>query len=208
MATTLAQLENAILQEEGTLAGTSAGIPLNNPYNLETSQGTLASYPTMEAGYEAGESYLQRAITGENQAYYPGESIGEFETTYTGGDPVAGQNLADILGVDQSTPVSTFLNGPGIGSNTSQNSSSSQPQTTLGGLIAGLATGSITPPANSPYLSKNSVLSQIESYLGSRAVDVVAVIAGLVLIAGAVFGFRSLINTTVQGVKAGAEMAG
>jgi len=205
MGTGLAQLEAAQLQEEGYFAGTSAGIAKNNPYNLTDTSGNLLSFSKLEEGLAAGDQYLKNAIAGINKNYTPGESLGEFESTYTGDDPNAPSNLAKILQTNTSTPVSAYSTGPGLTAAQVASASSASTSPTFKDLLNGITGYALGGPSGAAV---GAATGKPINFLGISisVVDVVAVLAGLVLLAGAVFGFRNLTTTVITGVKKGAEL--
>jgi hypothetical protein len=204
---TLSELEAAIFQEEG---GTSAaGYAQNNPGDLMTNQGTLESYPTIESGENALTGYLQNAASGTNTNYYPGETLGEFETTYTGGDTSAAANVGSILGVDPATtPLASIVanNDLGGGSPASlmqQLQETANQEPTLPGGYGVNVSPSGTVTATGMGTTETAQANSQNNWL----TDGVAILIGAILIAGAVFGFRELTTTVIEGAKKGAVAA-
>ena len=204
---TLQDLEAAITREE------NVNPAYNNPGAI-MSGGSLAQYPTPQAGQNALENLLTGAITGQSQYYQPNESLEQFEETYTGGDINAGSNVASILGIPSTTPINSFGTVAASVQPNAQNPATAP--TTLqqigaafndqfGPSIFGATVG---PSVSNPTASYSSVtLPGGGKYQIPSVLDVVAVVAGLVLLAGMVFGFRTLTTTVVQGAKKGAELA-
>jgi hypothetical protein len=213
---TLQQLIAAIEQEEG---GTkAAGYALNNPGDLMTTSGNLESFGSMTEGETALQGYIQNAASGTNQNYYPGETLGEFETTYTGGDPNAAGNIGKILGVDPSTTsLASIVNNNDLGGGSPASNQSFNP--VLTGIEQGLenvsglnfpgagAIGQGATMAKQASEASEPWYKQLEDWITSGVNREVAILVGIVLIAGAVFGFRELSTTVIQGVKKGATLA-
>lgn len=203
-ALTVQNLAAAIEREENT-----ADTSLNNPGAITGANGQLNAYPTIQAGQQALTNQLNYDVTGESKYYSPDESLEQFEETYTGGDLNAGSNVASFLGIPASTPIGSF--SPQIGGSgfASQPSSTTSP-----------ATSTSTPSATAS--STPSISQYIQAWLGGPKsaawkvaypnsntnsnilVDGIVIVVGIVLIAGAVFGFKTLQTTVVQGVKDGA----
>lgn len=173
----------------------------NNPGAI-TSGGVVATYPTTQAGQSALINQLQRATSGASPYYSPSESLEQFEETYTGGDLNAGSNVASFLGVPSTTPMSSFTNVPS--NQPSAPSATGSPSLwsqalnyilnpTQAGVDAANAMGAGSPVGGST--SKYSI------------VDGIVVVVGLILLAGAVFGFKNIQDTVVSGVRTGAGAA-
>lgn len=215
---TLAQLEQAIFSEEG---GTNAaGYASNNPADLMNTSGELQSFSSLTEGETALTGYLQNAASGANQNYYPGESLGEFETTYTGGDPNAAQNLSSLLGGvnTETTTLGSIVNNTGY---TGAETLPSLPEETPLGIGEGPATtgtvdispsGAVTTTGvngsqTAQASTSTSWITSIENWLSAAVPREVAILVGVILIAGAVFGFHEISTTVVQGVKKGAALS-
>jgi hypothetical protein len=190
---TLSDFENAIAQEEGYYVEGSLPNTLNNPGDLTDGNGNLINFPTTMDGWNALTQKLTNVQQGASKVYSPSQTLEQFENTYTGGDPNAASNIASILGggVTPSTPVGDLLVGGG-------------PTSTPA------ATTSPSTQGNSSTSSASSILSSI--FPGFSVVEylpsIVAVLAGLVLLAGAVFGFDKVQDTVTSTVKKGAEAGG
>jgi hypothetical protein len=189
MGTTFTNLANAIVQHEQSTW-------LNNPGAIEDANGNHIDFGSPEAGYDALLGKLQFDASGQSKVYNPGMSLQDFESTYTGGDSNAGSDVANILGVPASTPLSN-LSDQAIG----------QPAKPF----------SLTDPSswfvdqdptgvNDPVKKAVSAITGIGSYDSDTVIRGVAILAGLVLLAGAVFGFKN-IGTTVVNVSKTAAVA-
>lgn len=184
----------------------------NNPGAITDSSGALIQYPDLQTGTQAFQNQITRALSGNSPYYSPNMSINEFENTYTGGDPNAGKNVASFLGVPPTTSIGNVAN--------SQPSSNPSQPSSAGTGIAGLPTWaqSIINNANAAF-GNNAIAAGIQNLTGSTSsgtkipfigvtvVDIVAVVAGLVLLAGAIFGFKNVQETVVGAAKRGAEVA-
>lgn len=170
----------------------------NNPGALKDSAGNKLDFGSPESGYQALLDKLSFDASGQSKVYSPNMSLQDFENTYTGGDTNAASTLGKLLGVPTSTPLGS-LSDQALGN---------APLNPDGSLNR-----SANPfDPNSPLSSSNSGASSIGSIGGGMlaslfGVNSVAILAGLVLIAGAVFGFRTLGNVTVNVAKKGAEVA-
>jgi len=203
----LLALENGILQNEGGTA--AAGYAVNNPYDLMPG-GTLATYPTMAAGEQAGEQQIINAAEGKSPYYDPNESIAQFVQTYTGNGPNAVQNVAAASGLDMSQPLSTVApNGYG------SLDSLSAPTLTPEALGTAAASGSVPANTTAPGLTTTPYAGfDINAFLTSRVVVGVAgflfVAAGLIMLSlsgleGAVGAISQ--SDTVRGATRLAKLA-
>lgn len=176
----------------------------NNPGAI-TSNGSLITFPSLDAGVSALDNQLNRAISGASPYYNPNESLEQFEETYTGGDLNAGSNVASFLGVPSSTPISTFAGSGTLATPTTSGSTTSSSSTTP---ASTRPFWTYLPGFNELYNFVTGGSTSTASSTGKFIVDGVVVIVGLILIAGAVFGFKSLQTTVVEGVKGGLGAAG
>jgi hypothetical protein len=184
----------------------------NNPGALTNSSGGLIQYNSIEEGNAAFQNQILRAVSGQSQYYSPDMSIQQFENTYTGGDTNAGKNVASFLGVSPNTSIGSVAS--------SAPASSASPSQIGSGGTSGLPTwaSSILAAANDA-IGNNSIAASIRQatgqssgatkipFLNLSVFDIVAVVAGIVLLAGAVFGFRNVGNTVVETARRGAEFA-
>lgn len=204
-------LAQAIAREEGFNAG-SVGTSANNPGDLELGDvgyGTITAaggnkitvFGSLQDGWNALTNMLTKDVTGGSSVYTPNESINDFMTTYSGGNPNAGQTTANILGVPASTPISTFGGTPIAANSSVPAPSVSSPSLTSG--IGQVAAASL-PPWIQALLPKNSTDG---SFYIPSVTDIVIIIVGLILLAGAVYGFKNLTTTIIMGTKKGAEIA-
>lgn len=204
----LNSLAQAIAQEEqglvnGSLNSNTVGMSANNPLNLEMGDigyGTataaggqqLTIFASLQDGWDAATNMLNKDVSGNSSIYSPNMTLQEYMNTFTGGNQNAGNTVASILNVPSSTPISSFGNAV----------QSTQPSST--------ASTTTTAPSNSSS-TPSGWWDTLKGYLpgtGAPGVtDIVAIIAGLVLISGMVFGFRQLAVTVQQGVKSGAALA-
>lgn len=211
---------NAIANEENIASGLQSS---NNPYALElgdqglgTTQAAggnqLTNFGSLQDAYNALLKMFTSDVNGNSSIYSPSMSIGQYMTTYTGGNTNAGNTVANILGIDPSTPITaisttagTGASGAGIGSvfnpatGQANNPVTGQPlgSSASGGLVSML-------PSWAQSLLGGGATGQAES--SSLVLDGVAIVVGLIMIAGAVFGFKNLTTTVVEGVKSGAEV--
>lgn len=109
------------------------------------SNGSKVSYPTMDAGIQAGDQLLQNAAAGESQYYSPTETLSQFGNTYSGGDPNWANNVGSYLGIPTSTPMSDVFAQTGNGS--SLPSISDLAGSSLSALTGATPLGSITGAA-------------------------------------------------------------
>lgn len=211
----LGNLVQAIAQEEqgllnGQINPNTVGMSANNPINLEMGDigyGTVTAaggqeltiFPSLQAGYQAATNMVQSDVSGNSSIYSPNMSLQQYMQTFTGGSATAGNTVASILGVPSSTPISSFGQ---IAGSVQPNAAS----TTAPGTASTSSTGS---PAWLAALK--ALLGPLGTFLPGSGqpgiVDIVAILAGLILIAGMVFGFRQLAVTIKQGVQAGVETA-
>ena len=209
---------NAIANEENIASGLQSS---NNPYALELGDqglGTtsaaggnqLTNFASLQDAYNALLNMFTKDVNGNSSIYNPNMSIGQYMTTYTGGNTNAGNTVAQQLGVPASTPISAIGTTPGTGI----------------GSVFNPATGQATNPiTGQPLNTSNSIYAQFlaslpswaQNLLGGGAtgqaesstllLDGTAIVVGLILIAGAVYGFKSLSSTVIDGVKKGTEIA-
>lgn len=106
---TTAQIERiarAISIAEGY--GVSGAIPTirNNPGNIRSAAGPIASYPTIEAGWEALYRQVRLMLTGASSFYSPTMTLSQIARTYTGEAAYMNwaTNVARVLGVSTETP--------------------------------------------------------------------------------------------------------
>lgn len=190
LASMIAKLENV---------GSSWG---NDVGAIEDAQGNPVQYQSKQAGLDALQTQLQYDASGASKIYSPDMTLQDFETTYTGGNTQAGNTFSEMLGVPSSTtlaqlsdqnlyPMPAIGGQPGMtipGSDTSIDINTPQGTVTLTG-----PNGSKTADASGGF------------GLTSIGANVVGIILGLVLIAGAVFSFdqiRDLTKSTLKGVAA------
>lgn len=103
---TLSELMAGLFANEG--GGKQAGMAVNNPFDLMPG-GKLASYPTMQAGYDAGVRQILAAASGESPYYSPSESLASAVKTFTGNGANAAKNVAAVSGLDMSQPLNSIL---------------------------------------------------------------------------------------------------
>jgi hypothetical protein len=171
-------LAQAIAQNEGYNVAGSLPNTLNNPGDLE-SNGTLNSYSTPASGWAALESKLNNIASGNSTTYPASETLGQFASTYTGGNPTAASNIASSLGngVTPSSIMSDIL-GAGVG----------------------VATGDALGSAG-------DWISQLFGNSDTIVVRISVIVAGLIFIAGALFSFDSVKTTVINTAKTTAKGA-
>jgi hypothetical protein len=206
MSTTYNALASAIAQEE------NSQYP-NNPGALEDASGNMLDFGSVENGWNALLNKLSYDASGNSTTYSPGMSLAQFESVYTGGDTNAGNNVSSILGVSPSTPLSQ-LSDQALGS--SNNFAIPDPSLTteLGpgtsiSLNPSNNTTTVTTPSGSQTGSASSsgIFGSFETWLSSSSANVVSVLIGLVLIAGAIFSFSTVRDTIVSTAKKGVALA-
>lgn len=200
--TPLQALANAQAQEEGFNVNGSLPQRLANPGDLEDSSGNLIDFSGQPAGtgMAALISKLQNIASGNSSVYSPSMSLQQFEDTYTGTPGTnAASNVASMLGggTTPSTPLGNLLGASG-----------------LPGTASGASSGTGTPASSGSGFGSNALNFLTEFFGGSDPLDTsqylirgVAVLGGLVLIAGAVFGFDKVQETAINITKKGAEAA-
>jgi hypothetical protein len=191
----LQALANAQAQEEGFNVHGSLPNTLNNPGDLEDSSGNLLQFATPESGMSALLSKLSNIASGNSTVYNPSESLAEFENTYTGGDPNAASNVASILGngVTPQTPLSSILGA----------SQSATPTASSSSATSGASTAASNAVSFLSSLFGGASSLDTSQYLIRGA----AIAGGLILIAGAVFGFDKVQSTIITTAKRGSEAA-
>lgn len=134
----LSPLAGAIAQAEGY--GLPNAIPTlaNNPGNIEAGDvgnGTLQAaqnqqitvYNSLADGASALENLLSNAVNGNSSLYSPSMTLSQFGSMYssgsTSGNPVYGNLLGKILGVDPSTTISQIQGGTATGTKSVNGSS-------------------------------------------------------------------------------------
>jgi hypothetical protein len=162
----------------------------NNPGALKDSSGNKMTFPSLEAGYQALQDKVQYDASGQSTVYSPAMSLADFEKIYTGGDPNAANNIGSMLGVPTSTTLADLsdqaLNFPSLtGTPTTSNPASQDSGTPSG----------VTPSTG------GGMFAGLETWLVSSSANIVAVIIGLVLIAGAIFGLSQVRDTIISGAK-------
>lgn len=205
MSTTYNALAAAIAREE------NSSYP-NNPGGLMDSSGTTPlTFPDQQSGFQALVDKLQYDASGNSITYSPTMSLSDYEAKYTGGDPNAANNVASFLGVPTSTTLAN-LNDQAL--NAVNNQYQLDP-TALplpgGGAVNITPNGTLTTSGvggtQTSQVSGSGFISQIENWLTNSSANVVSVLIGLVLIAGAVFSFSTVRDTVVGVAKRGAELA-
>lgn len=202
MSTTYNALAAAIAQEENSQWP-------NNPGALMDTSGNKLTYPDYASGYQALLDKLTFDASGASKVYSPSMSLADFEKLYTGGDPNAASNIGSMLGVPTSTTLGQ-LSDQSLGTKSSgnwltdawnkymdaastiQNNAIDNPNVAIAGI-----TGT-TPEALAT--GKSHAFSSVFS-------DIVAILVGLVLIAGAIFSFSTVKDTIVTTAKDAAALA-
>jgi hypothetical protein len=174
--------------------------------NQITSFGGDSALGTSEA-----EGYIGDEVYNEQNGLTPPLTLSQYlqqwETGSTQGGGTLMTNVPSILGVPGSTPLTSFGQIAGTASGTPSASGaalspvSGTSTLTQAQQAAQALQGAGTTSTGSGWLA------QIQAQLAKDSAAVAAVVVGLVLIAGAVFGFKNLGNTVVGGVKKGAEAA-
>lgn len=187
-------LAQAIAQEENSQWP-------NNPGAIEDTAGVPIDFRSPQAGMTALEKKLQFDASGQSSVYDPSMSLSDFEHTYTGGDPNAGNNVASILGVPSSTPLSA-LSDQSLSKSNSSNSTLDK----IWNWAFPLAP-SITKPSNAEKTLTSPGSSILSWLLSSR---LVIGLLGIICIAVGLMMFKTtgvvIEKVTKAGVKA-AELA-
>lgn len=199
MSATYNALAATIAQEENSTW-------VNNPGALQDAFGNPINFGSYQSGYSALLNKLQYDISGQSQVYSPNMTLGQFENVYTGGDTNAGNNVASMLGVPASTPVSQLSD-----QSLQQNSSFLQNAIDLAkNAVNNVLHMGTMNPSDAAAMEQGKVPDYSKTQGGgisSIGADVAAVLVGLVLIAGAVFTFSKVQETIISTAKRGAELA-
>lgn len=203
MGTTYNALANAIVQEENSTWP-------NNPGAMQSVSGQKINFGSFGAGFQALLSKLQNIASGQSSVYSPNMTLQQFENTYTGGNPTAGVNIAQMLGVSPNTPFSALsdqalTNSAAVStpSTPSTPSTAEQIANMIGGGVTGSAGGMpvqgipVNPATGAPNPSSGGF---------SIPADATAILLGLILVLGAVFSFTQMKDTVVRAAK-GAALA-
>ena len=193
-------LAAALAQLEGF--GQPSAIPTlaNNPGDLElgdvgygTTQAAggnlITNFPTLDAGWAALENQASKITSGTSPLYPPGTTVQQAGTTYSGGNPAYGQNLANATGVSPNTPVSQLANG----------SNSSAPSSSPNTGVLSWITNPLGNLFGVPTASGNA-------FTLSR---VIILILGIILFGAGLFAFKqtqTIIQTGTNVVKKGASI--
>lgn len=211
-------LDAAITNAEGYGTPGYAYPSANNPMDLMPG-GTEATYPTIDAGLQAGDTMLSRIAQGLSSNYSPNESLAQFGNTYSGGNPNFASNVASSLGVSTSTPMSQIFSMTSSAPTAESNASSGSNLDTImqqmgtyagpGGMtlneLSALGASQNVPlPGAQVGSSAKSFWSLWDPARWAMAiVGLVAIIAGLVM-----FRQTGIIIEKAAGVaKAGASLA-
>lgn len=100
------RIARAIATAEGY--GIAGAIPTlrNNPGNIRSSAGPIATYPTIEDGWAALYRQVRLMLAGGSSYYQPTMTLSEVARVYTGESAYMNwaNNVARILGVSIDTP--------------------------------------------------------------------------------------------------------
>lgn len=140
------QLDSAIVNAEGYGAPNYAYPNSNNPFDLQPG-GVETTYPSYQAGLQAGDSMLANIAAGNSSMYSPSESLSQFGATYSGGDPNFAANLSKSLGVSPDTPMSQVF----AASQSNQNN----PQSFWGNVFDSYLNHQMSDPGN-PFSSPSA----------------------------------------------------
>lgn len=209
----------AVAQEEGVSGSLLESS--NNPFALELGDigyGTssaaggnqLTNFPSITAAYAAFQQMFAKDVSGASSIYSPNQSIQDYMTEYTGGNANAGNTVASILGVPASTPISSVGGAGTAGSGGTLPLSNQYYGSTPSSISVGSTAG--TPPqtgsGGSPAASDLGIGS---GALPSWLIRAIAIIAGLILVAGAIYTLKStqnVITNVKRGATRAAELAG
>ena len=198
---TLQDMMNAITQEE------NVNPSYNNPGAI-FSNGSLAHYATLDEGNNALQNLLTNAVSGTSKIYSPNMTLDQFEQTYTGGDMNAGNNVASIMGVPASTQIGS-IDLSGVGSQNNQNLNLGNGQSIPFSQLKNMTPGQIGNmlKQTNPNIAGAGASAPWETWIQTKTGAWVSIIIGVVLIAGAVFGFKNMSVAVTQGVRKGAELS-
>lgn len=189
MSAAASALATAIAQLEG------GGFPgSNNPGNLELGDvgyGTLTAeggneitiFPDTPSGQAALLNQATGMLNGTSTIYTPDMTIAQAASTYTGGNPNAGNSWANSLGVSPNTTLGQLAGGSGTPATSATGTGSS--------FLSGLVPGS--------NLFSGGFFSNPERLLTA--------VVGLILIAAGLFSFRQTQTLIRVGGKAAAKGA-
>jgi len=212
MSTTFYNLAAAITQAENSQWP-------NNPGALEDTAGNKLTFASVTDGFNALVSKLGFDASGQSHVYTPDMPLSKFGATYSGGDSNYASNLANILGVSTSTPLSQLSDqalGAPDATGTGVPSLSDLSAPTYSPEASGVAAASGKVPTNTVGAgaaqgsSGNSLLDTLAAWaknIQSYEADAVAVVIGIVLIGGAIFSFKAVQGTVVNVAKKGAAIA-
>jgi hypothetical protein len=115
-----------------TAGPNSAPVRNNNPCDLG---GAGASFPTLDAGWNACYGQVNAMLSGSSSYYSPSDSISQIAPTYTGNDNASSwaAAVAQSLGVPASTPLNQIGVSSGVPAQTPVDSSTGLPAASTGG---------------------------------------------------------------------------
>ena len=193
---TFGTLADAIVREENSQYPNDVGGIMSN--------GQPVDFGSDSASYQALLDKLQYDASGNSTNYSPNMTLADFENVYTGGDPNAADNIASILGVPTSTTLGSLSDqslgnvAGSLGASNAGNVAATGSQSNAGSSMSPSGNASSTP---------GGFFGALETWLTNSTVNIVAVLIGLVLIAGAVWGFDTVRETVVSTAKGAAELA-
>lgn len=165
------------------------------------SDGSPLTFSSLNEGVSALQNYVNNAMGGTSNYYSPNETLAQFENTYTGGDPNAANNIASMLGVSPSIPMSS-LSDQNLGSVSS--GVNVQPKWWKW-LLPGSTVLNDAGQAAQNMKSQASGLLLLGRLLEPQ--NTAAFLIGLILVAAAVFGIDKVQDTAITTAKRGAEIA-
>lgn len=201
MASTLAQ---AIAQLEGYGAGNNLPTIANNPGDLspadtgdtgsvftDANGNQVTAFSDVSDGWAALESKLSKILSGNDPMYDPNDTVAQFGNTYAG-NSTYGNELASLLGVSPSTPLSSVAGGANLSAPIYENPATGGVANSQGQTVpANAAPGDFT-------------------LFGWNPPRVIMLILGIILFAAGLFAFKqtqTAITGAVKGVKTIAEVS-
>lgn len=199
MSTTYNALTSAIMLEENSSYA-------NNPGALMNANGEPLQFPNLQAGIDALNRKIGFDVSGASKVYSPNESLSQYESTYTGGDPNAANNIASMLGVSPSTPVGQLSDQNVSPSNSFWQRVKNMFANAYGNpdLTSGIG-GSAQVGLGGGTLTHNTTTDS--SKTSHIFIDAVCILLGLILVAISVFGLSKVQDASISVAKVAAKAA-
>src|ERR1700722_17245939 len=219
------------LSIDSLIAAIAQGEGANTPGTIPNSTGNLTDLEIGDIGYgtvsaaggnqitsfggdtalgtSEAEGYIGDEVYNEQNGLSPSLTLGQYlqqwETGSNSGGGTLQNNVPSILGIPASTPLTSF----------GQMAANATGSPSASGALGVPTTSTLTPAQIAAQAlqgagtasTKTGWLAQVQAQLAKDSAAVAAVVVGLVLIAGAVFGFKNLGNAVVGGATKGAKAA-